>query len=110
MSAKLFLHTVFCMGLAAMLVLHIRAGHRRIVYSSVLAVTVWLMLAPWLYRWFGGTYFPRVTLHWAQVAMVGGTLLVFTPGAGRRIEAIESDRFDLPGTSPAPLEQPRHYH
>ncbi len=110
MSAKLLLHTAFCLGLVCMLALHIHAGRRRVVYSLLLLTTLAAALSPWCYRWFGKP-FPRVTLNWAQVMMVWCTLMVFTPGAGRRPEALDSERFDLPATDRAPLEDPRHmYH
>lgn len=110
MSAKLLLHTAFCIALAGMLALHIQAGRRRVVYGALLAITLAAALSPWCYRWFGKP-FPRVTLTWVQVLMVGCTLAVFTPGAGRRPEALDSERFDLPATGPAPLEDARHtYH
>lgn len=103
MSTKLLIHTALSMGLATMLVFQIRAGRRRMVYGALLLSVLASMLSPWAYKWFGAP-FPRVTLTWFQVSTLGCLLAVFTPGVGRRAEAIDSDRFDLPATAPAPLD------
>lgn len=112
MISKLIIHTALSLGLITMLALQIRAGRRRVVYGALLLSVLAGMLSPWAYKWFG-TPFPRVTLTWFQVSTLGCLLAVFTPGVGRRAEAIDSDRFDLPATAPAPLdaEAARHlYH
>lgn len=109
MSAKLLLHTALSLGLITMLALQIRAGRRRVVYGALLLSVLAGALSPWMYKWFGNA-FPRVTLTWFQISTLGFMLAVFTPGAGRRVEAIDSDRFDLPATSPAPLDKETAKH
>jgi len=104
MSAKLLLHTVLCLALAGVLVLHIRAGRRRPAIIALCAAAVCLALAPFLYKLWPGWVFPRMTVHWSQIVFVATTLAVFTPGAGRAVVAIE-DRFEDPRTGPVPLEE-----
>lgn len=104
MSAKLLLHTVLCMALAGVLVLHIRAGRRRPAVVALVVATLCVAAAPFLYKLWPGWLFPRMTLHWSQIGFVAATLAVFTPGAGRAVAAIEEPQFDDPRTGPMPLE------
>lgn len=112
MISKLILHTALSACLITMLALQIRAGRRRLAYGALLLSVLAAALSPWAYKWFGAP-FPRVTFNWFQISTMACLLVVFTPGVGRRAEAIDSDRFGLPATAPAPLdaEAARHlYH
>ena len=97
MSVKLFLHTTLCLALAMALAWHIRAGHRRVALSCLLASVLWLGAGPFLPR----PWFPRVTINWAQVAVLAVSLVVFTPS--RRHDA---ELYDDDANEPRAAQQP----
>lgn len=104
-SAKLLVHTSLCVSLAMILVLHIKAGRRRVVLSTMLVAVLLLAFAPFAYRLWPGGIWPRMTIHWAQILFVGSAVFAFSPGLGKSL-AVMDDDFDMPGTLPAPLESP----
>lgn len=114
MSAKLLLHTVLCLCLAGVLMVHIRHGRRPIQLTVLAASALWLALAPFLYRAWPGGFFPRITVSWAQLLFVGAALAAFTPRPG--LERGEPAEDGLDPTAPAPLceshseRPPTHYH
>jgi hypothetical protein len=63
------------------------AGHRRIILSIMLGSVIWLGAGPFLPR----PWFPRVTINWAQVAVLGASLVVFTPSRRFDAELYEDD-------------------
>lgn len=91
MSVKLFLHTTLCLALASVLAWHILAGHRRVVLSALLASVLWLGAGPFLPR----PWFPRVTINWAQVAVLSASLVVFTPSRRYDAELYDEDGDEL---------------
>lgn len=114
MSGKLLLHTVLCLCLACVLVIHIKQGRRPITLTFLAGTALWLALAPFLYRAWPGWIFPRITVSWAQLAFVGAALAAFTPRQGLDVREPAEDGLDA--TAPAPLCDPdtlrphRHYH
>jgi hypothetical protein len=114
MSAKLLLHTVLCLCLAAVLVVHIRRGRRPIQLTVLAAAALWLAAAPFLYRFWPGGVFPRITVSWAQLLFVGASLAAYTPRPVRECGEPVGDGLDP--TAPAPLcspqseRRPTRYH
>lgn len=90
MSAKLFFHTALCLSLAAVLAWRIWLGHRRIALSVLLVAILWLGAGPFLPR----PWFPRVTINWAQVAVLASSLVVFAPARRDEPELYAEDDTD----------------
>lgn len=105
---KPFLLYLFCACNAYLLVMHMIGGRRRVVFGIMLAAVVWLGLTYLLYSLGArGPMFPRHTIPWPMLAVLGCMAAVLTPGAWyRKALDVTDDGFDST-SSPAPLEAER---
>lgn len=94
MTGKLMLHTLLCAFIAFSMYLRLReTTWRRTTIVFIVAVAA-MGLSPWIYKVLPYGIFPRMTIHFTQLAFLAMAAVWFAPKADGRA------RYDAPWIDP----------